>query len=314
LRKKCKYLRIRVTDKCNLKCKWCHNEGGVNTHSSEELSPAQIEKAVRFLTEFGFKKIKLVGGEPTVRNDLEEIVRHLKRIPTIDLSMISNGTLLTQKEISNLYNAGLKRINLSINTVRPNIFFEHQFGKSNLLETTLDSIKLLIDIGMDKPKVNFIYLGPENENDLLMLIDLLKEYHIKLTILNILPGFGADTNYPFISTACLIDKVISLGCNDVTVEEDENSFSALQFTLKNGVVIEVGHHLLGQEFVYKSCYDCSVRATCMETVYSQRLTPNGFLQPCLLRSDNLFDLRPFIFGEVDQDSYTNKVVSFLTDL
>lgn len=311
--KKCKYLRIRLTDKCNLKCKWCHKEGCV-APSKEELSPSQIENVVRFLSSIGFTKIKLAGGEPTVRNDLEEIVFGLKQIPGIDLSMISNGTLLTKRKIFDLYNAGLRRINISINTMRSEIFREHQFGNSIKLRTAIDSLKHIIDVGMDKPKVNFIYLGSQNEKDLIELIDFVKDKGIHIRLLNLLPGFSSNDNYPIISTAALIDKVISLGCNKVKLQVDESSFSDLEFLLENGAVAEIGHHLLGQEFVYKSCSNCGVRSQCLETVFSQRLTPDGFLQPCLLRTDNLFDLRPFINGEVDEIAFRVEVVEYLNTL
>jgi cyclic pyranopterin phosphate synthase len=310
--KKCKYLRIRVTDRCNLKCTWCHNEGGINK-SSTELSVEQIERAVRLMKDLGYKKIKLAGGEPTVRKDLVEIVYALSHIPGIDLSLISNGTLLTENRILELKRAGLSRINLSINTIQETRYKTLQGGHRNQLNTALGCLDLLIKLGMEKPKINFIYLGPQSDNDLYRIMDLTKKNQIKIAILNILPGHKSK-QFTYISSADLLDRVLSMGVRDINCSVDHNSLNVLSFTMKNGAILEIGHHLMGQEYVYKSCKDCTIRASCLETVYSHRLTPDGLLQPCLLRQDNCFDLRSFI-SNIDSSEVTiPKIKSYFRKL
>ncbi len=310
--KKCSYLRIRVTNLCNLKCAWCHNEGGIVQHNGQ-LSVGELEKAVRLLTNFGFKKIKLAGGEPTARKDLVELVRALSKIPGAELSMISNGTLLTDKLIKNLKLAGLTRINLSINTLVEENYKLLQGGTRNQLRKMLSSIELLLKLGMEKPKINFLYLGPQSDSDLLGLMHYTKQFKLSIAILNVLPGYGTS-QFTYLPTAHLIDKILHMGVKDIFCESDPNSFSTMSFAMKDGAVLEIGHHLLGQEFVYKSCAVCPVRALCLETVYSHRLTPDGLLQPCLLRHDNCFDLKPYLESRDNSEVTVSKLKTYFRRL
>lgn len=311
---RCRYLRIRLTDHCNLQCQWCHNEGGQGPKSRSELSSEQIRKAVSLLAGFGFKKIKLAGGEPTLRPDLEAVIRSLSEIPDIDLSMITNGTLLTSQCLSLYKHAGLSRINISLNTFDPARFRTLQRGNDTLLQSALDSIPRIIAGGYSYPKLNFLYLGTESDDDLDSVIQFAQTHKVKVTLLNLIP-VSFDTSYKSsVTTANLIDKVVSLGVDSIYVDNDLGSFSTLCFVLHNGVVLEIGHHQVGQTGVYRSCTRCHARAYCRESVFAQRLTPDGFLQPCLIRDDNRLDLRPYLLGEIDRDDATQKVTAFLGEL
>ena len=311
---KCRYLRIRVTDRCNLQCNWCHDEGGENKKSAQELSPAQISKAVDLLARFGFDKIKLTGGEPTVRSDLDAIIVWLNKIPGIDLSLITNGTLLTRERLACYRRAGLPRINVTLNTFDPGTYSRLQGGNDTLLKSALASIPEIIAAGYERPKVNLVYRGPESDHDLEAVIQLAQTCRIKITLLNVIPTFGSPEGGSDITTADLIDKVVSLGVESVYVDHDPCSFSTLCFVLRGGAVVEIGHHQVGQAGVYKSCATCSARRNCQESIFAQRLTPDGFLQPCLVRADNCLDLRPYLSGEVNIQAAENLVTTFLRDL
>lgn len=298
--KPCRYLRIRLTERCNLSCRWCHHEGGSAEPIKSELSAREIKKVVQFLSTIGYKKIKLAGGEPTLRKDLPEIIQELTSIAGIEISMISNGTLLTEARLRKYYESGLRRINLSINTVRPDLYAQWQGGKLRQLNTVLDSVQLLPQMGFEKPKINMIYQGSKSEEDLIRLLEIAASCQVKITLLNLLPGIPDNGPSATITTASLIDLIVSMGVIQTVVDRDDSSFPTICFKMRNGAVIEIGHHQAGQEGVYQSCKICEKHANCLESVYSHRLTPDGRLQPCLIRNDNCFDLGSFVGGQVDQ--------------
>jgi cyclic pyranopterin phosphate synthase len=278
------------------------------------LSPDQIFKAVDLLARFGFDKIKLTGGEPTLRSDLDAIIALLNKIPGVDLSLITNGTLLTRERLARYRRAGLPRINVTLNTFEPGTYCRLMGGNNALLEAALASIPEIIAAGYERPKVNLVYRGPESDRDLEAAIRLAQACQIKITLLNIIPTLGSLDSRSDVTTADLIDKVVSWGVESVYVDHDACSFSTLCFVLRGGAVIEIGHHQVGQANVYKSCATCSVRRDCQESIFAQRLTPDGFLQPCLVRADNCLDLRSYLWGEVNIQAAENLVTAFLRDL
>lgn len=280
-----------------------------------ELMPTQLAQVVRLLVKHGFRKIKLAGGEPTTRPDLEAIIRHLVAIPAIELSMISNGTLLTPARIARYYTAGLRRINISINTFQPDRYALLQGGRPALLQRALQSVPLLIATGYQRPKINFIYFGPESDADLDEAIRFAMQHQIKITLLNELPDATELSGArPAITTADLIDRVFTLGVASVITDHDPGSFATLCFTLNARVMLEVGHHQVGQAGVYQRCTQCQLQARCRESVFAQRLTPDGRLQPCLLREDNQLDLRPYLASEWPEPEAHAQVAAFLAQL
>jgi len=120
------YLRVSVTDRCNFRCTYCMPPEGVMLKPHDEiLSYEEIARIVEIGASLGISKIKLTGGEPLVRPDLEQLVEMLARIPDIDdLGMTTNGSLLTRGKALRLKAAGLMRVNISLDTIAPEKFTE----------------------------------------------------------------------------------------------------------------------------------------------------------------------------------------------
>ncbi|HIP74744.1 MAG TPA: GTP 3',8-cyclase MoaA, partial [Thermococcus paralvinellae] len=106
-------LRISVTDECNLNCFYCHREG--QKKGEKEMTPEEIERIVRIASLLGIKKVKLTGGEPTIRRDIVEIVRRIRPY-VVDLSLTTNGTVM-YRLAEELKEAGLDRVNISLDTL-----------------------------------------------------------------------------------------------------------------------------------------------------------------------------------------------------
>ena len=158
------YLRISVTDRCNLRCIYCMPLEGVPWHSHEEiLRYAEIEIIVRTAAELGINKIRLTGGEPLVRRGIVDLVRALARIPGIDdLAMTTNGTLLA-RYAEDLAGAGLRRVNVSLDTLRPERF--HSITRLGRLEDVLNGMEAAQQAGLEPVKINTVVMRGMNDDE-----------------------------------------------------------------------------------------------------------------------------------------------------
>lgn len=157
------YLRISVTDRCNFRCIYCMPEDGVCQMSHEEiLRIEEIEQAVRIATSIGIKKIRLTGGEPLVRKGIVDLVRSIHETPGIeDISLTTNGVLLP-KLAAGLKEAGLNRVNISLDTLDPAQF--KQVTRVGELQQTLDGIHAALEYGFDPVKVNAVTVRSLNQD------------------------------------------------------------------------------------------------------------------------------------------------------
>ena len=158
------YLRISITDKCNLRCTYCMPEEGVpfKTHS-EIMSFEDIVKVVEAAAELGINKIRLTGGEPLVRKDVVKLVSMIKAVKGIDhLGMTTNGVLL-DKLAGPLKEAGLDSINISMDTLNPERY--KKITRLGDISNTLKGIDAAIKAGFKKIKINVVVMDntPDNE-------------------------------------------------------------------------------------------------------------------------------------------------------
>lgn len=149
-------LRISVTERCNFRCVYCHNEGQggpvrpAGSRAPDEMTPDEIERIVRVASEFGVDRVKLTGGEPLVRDDLKEIVARLA--PLVEVSLTTNGSLL-QERAAGLKAAGLARCNVSLDSLSPREFEEIRGGQ---LAPVLRGIRAALAAGLTPLKINLV--------------------------------------------------------------------------------------------------------------------------------------------------------------
>lgn len=162
------YLRVSVTDRCNLRCVYCMPPEGVQPCRHEDiLRYEEIETVVRAAARLGIHKVRLTGGEPLVRLGLVELVRMLARVPGIDdLSMTTNGTLLARYADA-LAQAGLKRVNISLDTLKPERFA--QITRMGHLQDTLRGIEAAQKAGLKPVKINTVILRGLNDDEIVDL-------------------------------------------------------------------------------------------------------------------------------------------------
>ncbi|MGQ9760066.1 MAG: radical SAM protein, partial [Candidatus Methanomethylicaceae archaeon] len=142
-------LRISLTQRCNLNCKYCHHEG--EPHASEEMTTEEVLRIVSLASSLGIKRVKYTGGEPLLREDLCDIIRGSVEIGLEDVGVTTNGTLLKSKATA-LVQAGLRRINVSIPSLAPYLYSTLTGGD---LKNTIDGISHAAEIGLNV-KINVV--------------------------------------------------------------------------------------------------------------------------------------------------------------
>jgi GTP 3',8-cyclase len=178
-------LRISVTDRCNIRCTYCMPESVQFLPRQDLLTFEEIERVVRVASGLGINKIRLTGGEPLVRRDLPRLVARLAAIPEIqDIGLTTNGILLAPMARS-LHDAGLKRINVSLDTMDPARF--RDLTRRDGWEQVIEGILAAKAAGFDPVKLNAIALKGITEPDIVPLARFAREHALELRFIEYMP-------------------------------------------------------------------------------------------------------------------------------
>ncbi|MCI4347228.1 MAG: GTP 3',8-cyclase MoaA [Thermoplasmata archaeon] len=270
-------IRISVTKRCNFGCVYCHDEGlgpvqKPGTLHPDEMSVDEVERIVRIAREFGIRSVKYTGGEPLVRGDFEEIVaRTVHHLP--DVSVTTNGSLLA-KRAEGLRNAGLKRINVSVDSLDPTAFREIRHGE---LAPVLRGIEAALEVGLTPVKLNLVVY----RRTLPYIPDLIAFVRgregLRLQLIQFMPELVGPHDW-----AVDIDSVkrwLDSRADQVLIREMHHR----RVYLFNGAEVEVVDPVANPEF----CMNC----------HRIRVTHKGELKGCLNRNDDLIPTR----GLTDDD-------------
>lgn len=179
-------LRISVTDRCNIRCYYCMPERDVEFVAREEiLRYEEIERFVRIAVRLGIRKVRITGGEPLVRKDLPELVRSLAAIPEIeDLALTTNGVLLGQLA-GPLYQAGLRRINIHLDTLDRERFF--RITRRDEIGRVMEGIEVCRRLGFSPIKINAVAVKGLVEPDLVPLARFGREKGLEIRWIEFMP-------------------------------------------------------------------------------------------------------------------------------
>lgn len=171
------YVRISVTDRCNFRCSYCMPKEGIKPLKEQEiLSLSEIIDITKKLTQWGISKVRLTGGEPLVRKNLVDLVAHLAQIENIDeLCITTNGSLL-KKYAASLYEAGLDRINVSLDTIDPVKFKE--ITRMGSLEDVIEGIFEAKRVGFKNIKLNCVVDHDKEESDALQIAEFSRKHNL----------------------------------------------------------------------------------------------------------------------------------------
>lgn len=185
-------LRVSVTDRCNIRCTYCMPEQVTFLPKRDLLTFEDIVRFVSVVANHGVNQIRLTGGEPLVRSQLDTLIEMLHAIDGIHEIAITTNAILLAKQADQLKLAGLNRINVSLDTVDSQLF--HQVTRRNLLPQVLEGIDAAIDAGFDRIRVNAVPISALPDDSLIELCQFAKSKRLELRFIEFMPLDG-DKNW-----------------------------------------------------------------------------------------------------------------------
>ena len=270
------YARISITDLCNLRCQYCMPEEGVTKKDCGEI--LRIEDYIRIaeaLSKLGVDKIRLSGGEPLVRRGVVSLVEELAKLPGIrDLAMTTNGIFLPRLGDS-LKQAGLMRLNISIDTLDRNKYREITRGGD--LSQALLGFHTALQLGFQRVKVNVVLMKDFTEIEIPDFVDLTMQYPVDVRFIEWMPFVGQEhlAKVRFLSGQTVLDV-----CKDLKPVPSEDPSAPAKYYMKPGAKGRVG---LIEPMSHQFCNECN----------RLRITADGHLLSCLHSREEV-DLRPYL--------------------
>jgi len=283
------YVRLAVTDRCNLRCFYCMPEEGIRFAPKHDiLSYEEMERLLRVLSEMGVDKVRLTGGEPFVRRDLMSFLEKIAAIAGIKrVALTTNGTL-TAPLVKHFKRLKISSVNLSLDTLNPERF--HEITRRDEFHQVIDTMHELLAHGIDT-KINTVVMQGQNEQDILPLVELTREYPLSVRFIEEMPFNGSGRHYEhWIWDHRRIMAHIGEHYPGLTKIPDPPHSTSFNYAIE-------GHR--GTVGVI-AAYSRSFCGTCNRI----RITPQGLLKTCLYDS-GVFNVRDLMrAGATDDDLRT----------
>ena len=260
------YLRMSVTELCNLRCRYCMPVEGIEKKSHENmLSEEEMILAVRAAASLGIRKLRITGGEPLVKKNIVSICRQAVAVEGIgEVCITTNGILLPQLA-QPLREAGVSRVNMSLDTLDPEKYA--YISRVGRLDQALAGLEAALDAGFEKIKLNTVLIGGFNDDEIPALAELTRRYPVDLRFIELMPMYDSGDFGPeaFIPYTTVLDKL-----PEAEKAEQDGGVAKL-YRLPGGqgnigLISPVSAHF---------CAECN----------RLRLTADGKLKPCLHSSD-----------------------------
>lgn len=275
------YMRVSITDRCDLRCRYCMPEGIDKVSMSQILTYEEIVRICRLAAELGISRIKITGGEPFVRLGCIDLIRDIKALPGIEeVTVTTNGQTL-ERYIDDLKAIGTDGINISLDTLDPERF-EYITGRGDL-EKTLRAIELAAGSGINT-KVNTLLQKEFNEDEIFDIAYLAFRYGIDVRFIEMMPVGAADAGTGLSNTEVL--RKLKEIWPDLEPDGSIHGNGPAVYYKRQGMKGGIG---LISAIHGKFCDQCN----------RVRLTAQGQLKPCL-SYDTGTDLRPFMAGTDDE--------------
>ena len=264
--RKIDYLRVSITDRCNLRCRYCMPlEGIVYKAHKAIIRYEEIIRIVRAGVELGIRKIRITGGEPLVRRGVVDFVRQLNRVKGIvDISMTTNGTLLPKFGRA-LRDAGLKRINISLDSLKRERYVE--ITRREQFDEAIEGIKTALEVGFNPVKINVVIMKGINDDEVLDFVRLTREFPLHIRFIEFMP----------LGKLGLLQSGEYMPLNEIKARIEEKE-EILPATLRGNGPAEYYKIPYAQGTIgfitpisHNFCANCN----------RMRLTANGKLRPCL---------------------------------
>ncbi|MEL6534367.1 MAG: GTP 3',8-cyclase MoaA [Bacteroidota bacterium] len=281
-----RYLRLAITDRCNLRCFYCMPEHGIQFSPKKEvLSFEEMERLVGILVEMGITKVRITGGEPFVRKNLMDFLGRLSQMQGLEqINITSNGTYLAE-HVPALMDMGIHSVNLSLDSLNPQRFFE--ITRRDVFDTVWSAYEALMKHGM-KTKINAVVMEEHNLADIIPFSALTEKDKVAVRFIEEMPFNGGSKGYvPIKWNAKRILEEVRTAYPTLEKIEDGVSSTSHNYRVP-GFAGSIG---------VIPAYTRTICGTCDRI----RMTPKGSLKTCLY-DDGVFNFRDFIrSGATDED-------------
>lgn len=287
-----RYLRVSVTDRCNYRCFYCMPSNGLEWEKREEfLSYEELTRVIRLFSELGVDKVRLTGGEPLVRKGLTDFARRLGQLPGIkDLSLSTNAHLLAEYAPA-LVEAGVHRVNISLDTLNPETF--RKITRNGELEPVLKGIDAAVAAGMDPVKINMVVMKGLNDDEIEPMLDFAVVKGVDLRYIETMPVGEAGiegTDYFMPANEILARLHPHVGQDLIPTKDSRGAGPARYYQIGSGPAHIGVISALSRHF----CDDCN----------RVRLTAKGDLVLCLGQEDRVSLRDPLRSGLSDKEMKT----------
>ncbi len=304
-KRKIDYLRLSVTDRCNLRCKYCMPGEGIKLAGREELlTYEEILKVVEIFGDLGIRKLRLTGGEPLLRDDILELISGLSKLKDIeDISITTNGILL-EKYLEQLYRAGISSINISLDSLDRKSY--RQITRGGDVERVVRAINKAVDIGIKRVKVNVVLSSVLKTEDIEGFMKWTMEKPLDIRFIEMMPVMGIDSvecstgsvmedgGQPGIGMGQIFSIMEKIG--HCTKLDEKRGFGPAEYYKIEGSRGNIGFIKNDMD----SCFYCN----------RIRITPMGILRLCLF-SDEGLDLKEMLRGEFSEKNIKTAIISFI---
>jgi cyclic pyranopterin phosphate synthase len=289
-RRRINYLRVSITDRCNLRCTYCMPAEGLDLlQHTDILSYEEILRVARVSLRLGIEKIRITGGEPLVRRGVVEFVRSVAALPGLqDLSLTTNGLLLADMA-EELRAAGLRRVNVSLDTLDPARFEE--VARRPGLDQVLRGLQAAKECGLTPIKVNVVAMRGTNDDEIERFADFARENGFEVRFIEFMPARADEWSQTRFLTAAEVLDILRRRYALVPVEEGRSSGPSRTFHLPGGgrvgVISPLSEHFCGR---------CN----------RLRLTAEGRLRSCLF-SERETDLRQLLRSPASDEELSRAI-------
>ncbi len=290
------YLRLSVTEACNFRCSYCLPSGFTPPKEGlNELSLAELKNLLTAFIELGIKKVRITGGEPCLRKDVEEIIAHIKSFPQIErIALTSNGTAL-DKKLAAYVKAGLTALNLSADSLERNRF-KNLTGHDKLPQI-LDVIAQAQKLPLEAIKLNAVLMKDVNDRELPAFLALLKDKPITMRFIELMQTQNLDAD--FLNPRQML-------CAPLIEDLQNQGWIELEKTKHSGPAREFKHKDYQGKIGFISPYSQGFCEGCNRL----RVSSQGQLQLCLFGQGQV-DLRPFLQHKNQKEDLKNIIVASL---
>jgi len=292
------YLRISVTDRCNFRCKYCIPASPFTVIEHKKIARyEEILKITKLACELGITKVRITGGEPFVRKDIFSFLEQLCAIECLnDISITTNGALLTRGKIEKLSALGIKRLNFSLDTLDPEKFA--RITGRDRFQRVWKSIITSHELGISPVKINAVVLKGINDDEIVDLAALTQDFPFHMRFIEYMPMGDSDVEKGQQMLTKEIKEKIESRFGELTpVQRTANDGPAKKFQIAKakgiiGFITPISSHF---------CSDCN----------RLRLTSRGTLRPCLLNNYEKDILNP-LRNNASDDELKKIILSALT--